>query len=292
MSFKKTNKNIVLIAIGEKPQYISDCLLQIRKWFRGGIHLVLENQSNLNRFEYRLLGIKHSIKITNVRRFPKPATERYEQATFLSKYGNFWNYSMRRLFILEDYIKYKKLENIIHIENDVMIYHDINQLELDDQKVFINKVSENLGTWAFVFIKDYESLNKVNNRQIEILNMGNEKLRKLYKNDLINEMLIAGQLLNEGIVDTLPMLPIDNICHIYDGSAYGQWVGGNGIEGPGFAESDRIVGKQFIDNKIELKWCVDHQGKKYPMCTSKVSEASSKIINLHIHSKNLKEFSS
>ena len=47
--------------------------------------------------------------------------------------------------MLKDYIKFKILENIIYIENDVMIYHNIKAITFGEG-VIIYKLSAEFGT--------------------------------------------------------------------------------------------------------------------------------------------------
>ncbi|HEY5235876.1 MAG TPA: hypothetical protein VIJ14_06845, partial [Rhabdochlamydiaceae bacterium] len=133
-------------------------------------------------------------------------------------------------------------------------------------------------------------------------------LAKTGKNDM---ELLAGYKNRYGpeVVDSLPIIPQEYLADhqlsnytvsysrhlelfhsIFDGAALGQYLGGtlakNNTPGPGFINETCI----FNPSLLVHKWELDDRGRKVPFIIYK--DKQYRVNNLHIHSKNLKNFSS
>ena len=281
--------NIVIVALGKIPKYIDDCIKQIYLTQKNyTIHLLKNRSSNYKNDNCLIIDVenipiseKHLYFIKNSKLINK-------------KYRNyFWRYSTERLYVIDDYLQMKNLKDIIHIETDVLLYQD---LEL---------VIPALQDYDFACVRDNDI--RVIGSIIYIKNKEISKKISSIANDYIdeNDMIIFHHI--ERTMSNTLCLPIgdldvykDNLKYIFDGASIGQFVGGidsrnKNKDIKSFINSIKIFfGKNtkssFVnkDSKInisewEIKWINNRPYKK-------INEDLIPIINLHIHSKNLKKF--
>jgi hypothetical protein len=209
--------------------------------------------------------------------------------------GGFWALTSARLFYLYEFMQKYDIENVIHLENDVLIYHNINVIDkmLDKTKIYLpfDTFSRNIA--SIMFIPSHT-----------IFKTALDKY-DFAKTDMENFSIIQRQT---NIIDNLPIFIEDlagsheyqfvtknyqNFNFIFDAAAMGQYLGGvdpRNIPGNtcGFVNETCIIrydSYQFIWNVIEdikrpfiLVKHIDGNEGIYP------------IFNLHIHSKTLEKF--
>ena len=281
--------NIIIVALGIIPEYLDDCINQINlTQKKHTIHLIKNRSSNYT---------NDNCLITNVENIPISKKHSYfvkKSKLVNKKFRNyFWRYSTERLYVIDDYINAKNLNDIIHIETDVLLYQD---LEL---------IMPILKEFDFACVRDSAirvigSIIYIKNKKVS------EKISSI-ANDYINEndMIILHQI--EKKIDNTLCLPIgdhdiykDNLKYIFDGASIGQFVGGidprnksgkimsfiNNIKA--FFNERNAVSFVNKNSKInvsewEIKWINSRPYKK-------INNDLIPIVNLHIHSKNLKKF--
>ena len=281
--------NIIIVALGKIPSHIDDCIKQIDLTQKNcTIHLIKNRYSNYTNKNCLIIDVE-SI----------PISEKHSYFIKNSKLINnkfrdyFWRYSTERLYVIDDYLQMKKLQDIIHIETDVLLYQD---LEL---------VMPVLQNYDFACVRDSDI--RVIGSIIYIKNKEISKKISSIANDYINENdMVIFHHIEKSISNTL-CLPIgdldiykDNFRFIFDGASIGQFVGG--IDSRNKTRSitsfinaikrrfNKHIDVGFINkeskvdvSKWEIKW-IDNKPYK------KVNDYLIPIVNLHIHSKNLKKF--
>lgn len=245
--------------------------------------------------------------------------EEYKTA-ITNKYQNlsefrdgFWISTTSRFYYISQLMQLFKLSNVFHIENDIMMYESFNNLYKYIQQEFdlkeINEIcmikdSPNRVIPSLLFFPNIYSISKL------IYFMTNT-----FKNskNFVNDMNLLGTFSDQ------INLPID-ITHdsktniIFDGAALGQYLGGVDFKNipnssdllvqfnnptKGFINETSIIKPNkftFINRKVIF----DHINIPItvPLCTNpEINNIYNKIIlnriaNLHIHSKQLNEFSS
>ena len=245
--------------------------------------------------------------------------EEYKTA-ITNKYQNlsefrdgFWISTTSRFYYISQLMQLFKLSNVFHIENDIMMYESFNNLYKYIQQEFdlkeINEIcmikdSPNRVIPSLLFFPNIYSISKL------IYFMTNT-----FKNskNFVNDMNLLGTFSDQ------INLPID-ITHdsktniIFDGAALGQYLGGVDFKNipnssdllvqfnnptKGFINETSIIKPNkftFINRKVIF----DHINIPItvPLCTNpEINNIHNKIIlnriaNLHIHSKQLNEFSS
>lgn len=291
--------NIILIHIGENlPSYFENCVKQIRKYFSGDIFAYIPNRNNEHESLIKNNGLIHVPEyIDSI----MPRLQEFNRRSFMDReYGTFWNFAFKRLFILEEIIKEYSLKDVIHIENDVLIYSDPSKLNFSSicKTVAINPVGPKYATYAYCYIPNYIAMHNVNNANLSILDEGNKILNERYGQGMVNEMLIARELVNKDIVDILPTTTegpgsynFKKFNSLFDGSAWGQYVGGipsNPVGG--WKEPERYVGDALIAGKYDIVWESNSSNSPEPFVKDITSGDYIKLHNLHIHSKQLEKW--
>jgi hypothetical protein len=210
----------------------------------------------------------------------------FDDKSMLDKHfrNGFWNSASKRLFLLNEYLKQQQLKHVIHLENDVMLYSDMNY-ELDE-KIYIVMDETNRCIPGIVYIPNHTLFDKLINHY------------DYSKNDMENLAIFYHR--NRDIVATFPIIDnsvqpciyneeFERFHSIFDGAAIGQYLGGvdpRNIPGDttGFVNETCIV--KYNDYKFQ--WI--KKGEHY-VPHILIQNNWIMVNNLHLHSKRLDEFS-
>jgi hypothetical protein len=218
--------------------------------------------------------------------------------------NEFWISTTSRFFYIYALMEIFKLTNVFHIENDVMLYEDIYtiyeffkfffQVDKIDKICMVQDAPDRV----IPSILYFENADLLNDLVIFISNVITNSTV------FINDMNILGIYVNKY---NLPLEPNDHFI-IFDGASIGQYLGG--IDPKNFSESQDLIIKYknptrgFINetsalkpNQLSLKKTnvyVDHLDIPITMylASSESKKKYNTIANLHIHSKQLYQFSS
>ena len=263
------------------PEYIYDSIYQTIIWNHKLTIWILSEKKYLPNIEKELsiINNKNNIqfRVLPIEIFEKniPILKSFEE----NFRGNFWNNSLIRFFYIYEFIKFYNLENIFHIENDVMIYsdfYDIYQEDFYNQLVAIQD-SNNRAICSYMYIHNYKVLEKF----LDFI-----KKETLDYTIFKNDMELMGLYKHKKYFNNIPK----NNEYLFDGAAIGQYLGGvdpRNIEGntKGFINETSIFKPNLFIFEKQI-----YNNLNYWIC--KKDLLNSKIANLHIHSKNLCEFSS
>ncbi len=208
--------------------------------------------------------------------------------------NGFLHLCSQRMFYLHSYMKSFNTTNVLHIENDVMLYWNI--IIPNPDKIWLVMDSSNRCIPGIMFIPDYSKLDKL-------------ILKYNYKeNDMVN--LSSFFYNNREICETFPIIQKnsfynnedmftinfdrfnDNMKVIYDGAAIGQYLGGvdpRNISGDtrGFINETCVVNY----SKYTFQWKFNNELLLFqPIILINNNEVL--ISNLHIHSKQVHRFMS
>lgn len=315
--------NLVYIHIGENlPNYIYDSIYQSLLVSPNSKIYVILNDSQISDFRHTIstfninLYLKNKMNIEmhvecipiSILKIPQ------EYSTFINSLPDatkqfrdaFWISTTARFFYIESLMEIFKLRNVYHIENDIMIYENLNDIPVDKNKMYMVKDSHERVIPSILFIPDCSHLNRLNSHMIKKLKQSGQ---------LMNDM----QLLGSYIANHIDYFPFDfstDQSFIMDGAAIGQFVGGidprnipdfeNKSEGEkrllrihnptkGFINetstfkpnSITIFKKDFHLNNVTIPVELFYGQKEQDN-----SIQLKQITNLHIHSKQLYQFSS
>ncbi len=198
----------------------------------------------------------------------------------------FWHYCSLRFFYLYAYIKKHKVEHVVHLENDTLLYENLDKLK----PFFKDRVYAPFDHFyrvipSFIYIPNTAAFKPI------VDNYNNE----------LNDMENLARF-DESIIEPLPIFPtVDNLVFklnknynynnidcIFDAAAIGQYLGGvdkRNQDGDtrGFINETCMIKY----NSFSFYW-IEKNGLYKPFIL--VKDKLIQIINLHIHSKELYNF--
>lgn len=200
--------------------------------------------------------------------------------------NSLWRTSIFRVFLVRDCIKYLNLQNCYHFDSDVLLFQPASKFEHlinDDDGLSITYHTEDEVVFGFSKFGNIDKIDQICDILCELI--FDEDKRKEYFSIMPNEMQLLGGIYKRrpDLIKRLNVFPNEDQI-VFDPSSYGQYFGGthNG-DLPGWYGNHHVVGREIGNGKlnpliIDHKPYVEKEGKRYP------------IVNLHIHSKNTKEF--
>ena len=265
---------IILVCIGNFQSYILDNINNLLAFGNEDIDVIISPE------------FKSYFDNLNVNIITTDELDDYNFNSNLDKQfrNGFWHFCSLRLFLLYSHIKKNNLENCIHIENDVMVYENLDNIS--------NKFNKNTIGATFdcnsrvipgiIYIPNHELFEPI----IKNYDAGIDDMYNLAK-------------FNENIIEPLPIF-FDNFYHhkitkhykkfncIFDAAAIGQYLGGvDPRNQPG--DTRGFINETCLIkyNNYTFFWIkIDGLYKPYIFYNNNYIP----IINLHIHSKNLSNF--
>lgn len=282
------NINIVLVSVGNFQEYILDNINQLVRLGHENIW-VLTN----SRFFERFSEYTGKIKLIAIELL-QDSFQFYQNSTLDKQFRDgFWTLTSLRFFYIYEFMRTYNISNVIHLENDVLIYYHCNTIieRFDKGYIYLpfDTYSRNIASIMFIptasvfkMVLDHYDFNK---------------------NDMENFSNIS---ISTGLIRNLPIFVSSSnntSSHeyrfvtsnferfggfIFDAAAIGQYLGGvdpRNISGDstGFINETCVIKY----NTYSFDWDVIH-GIKRPFII--VDGNKIPIFNLHIHSKNLVRF--
>jgi len=274
---------IVLVMLNTFQEYILDAIQCLRKFNNHKI-VVLTDCVMINIFQER------NIKVVAVEGFMQSYKE-YKQSLTNTYRDGFWQLASYRFKILQVYMRHHRKQSIWHIENDVLVYKNLSELNLSNSnKILLTMDSKTRCVPGIMYIPNVETLDQCID----------------HFKDNLNDMENWGRCFNDlpHLVDTFPIFPLDtsspeltNITKnynqfncIFDAAAIGQYLGG---VDPRNAKGDTsgFVNETCLINysKYNIIWKTDSTSNMLAPFLQLNSQLIP-IVNLHIHCKDLKKF--
>jgi hypothetical protein len=290
MTNNNNNINIVLTCIQNFQEYILINIEQLIKLGHKNIY-ILTNSHLIQKFDqYKT---KVNLIIIDNYIFPNEIYNKHYSHRSDNNFRNgFWTFTSLRFFYVYEFMKNENIENVIHLENDVLIYYNCDDTLkncLDNNFVYIPFDTFERNIASIIYIPNYLIFEKILDKY------------DYYKNDMYNFSLIQK---NTNLIQNLPIFINDNnnnnaefqfvtnnfnkFNYIFDAAAIGQYLGGVdplNISGNtiGFINETCIIKY----NNYIFEWIIVDEMKK-PFII--INGLKYKIFNLHIHSKRLNEF--
>lgn len=272
---------VVLVSLGIFQDYLLNNIKQLKLQGNKDIVLITEK-----RF-FKKIDENLNIQLIDVNELNSEYLEQFKNNLRLDRnYRNgFWHHCSMRFIYIYEYMKQNNITDIIHIENDVMIYDNLDNLKdkFNKDKIYLLFTNTDLVVPGIMYINNYSNF--------KIL-LDNYDMNK-------NDMENLGKYFNSSFIEPFPIISIDSdenyfnrnfksFNSIFDGAAMGQYLGGpdkrNNINDTiGFINEICII--KF--NNYKFYW------KKINELWNPYIEINNKLIkinNLHIHSKSLENF--
>jgi hypothetical protein len=277
-------KNFILFhKTGNFPAHLNVCLKQIQKTQNNYDIFLLTDQTLTNTKNVNIVPLKDL------------QNQELESVDFYKSDNDpLWRTSFERFFYINQFILQNNIDNIIHFDNDVLLYQDLENIIHDLAKHVTNLGITQHKTDEFVcgftFIKNKNSLQQICNELLDLAKHGTTKLETIL-GSMPHEMRLLGHIYKTtDLITSLPGLPfnedtneVNSLDYVFDPSTYGQYFGANNTVHS--SNTQRLIDKYIVDGTIVptfdrelMKPFIIYKDKKIP------------IINLHIHSKKLTDF--
>lgn len=285
--------NFILVALGKIPEYLDDCIDQIKRTQKQTKIILLTNKKTKYKNKNCKTIFVESLKLSKEHDYFIKKSK-FSKDTYRDF---FWKHSIERFYYIDDFLNKTPMNNIFHIENDVLLYQNL-EIVLDKINNFnfacirdgVNRVIGSL-----VYIKNKTISKKIVKISNKYLNLNDMKILNLLDKQISKSInLPLGEDL-KFIKKSKYYKDIKKIPFIFDAAAIGQYIDGphrknflkkifNNIKNTfniydGFENKDTNL--KISDWKIEWK-----NNKPFKQENNKLIP----IANLHIHSKNLKKF--
>lgn len=301
--------SIVFIHIGDKaPSYAATAIVQARLFNPNANIFFVSSEKALK--ELVFLQDEHNIQLNSYENIKKSDLH-LDYDKRCTQESPFWRYTSERFLYLWDFMEAYSLENVFHLENDNMLYANLELFLSQFQRYYPNIAAtfdnEDRCIPGFVWIANCPSMESL------------ARYFTLKANEKKSDMEVLGSYRKddpEHFAKTLPIImsdynlvyPLESPHHhktntperysnnenvfqgIFDAAAIGQFLGGidpiHANNQPGFINESCLFNPSFL----EYKWLADNEGRLIPYAIFR--NKMYKIFNLHIHSKRLNAFRS
>lgn len=275
---------VVLVCLENFQEYILTNIAQLIKFGHTNIYVITNNHL-MQEFE----SLSDMIHLISAETLNDPFKFAHKSTLNREFRNGFWHHASARLFVLHSFMVNYGVNNVIHIENDVLLYYNCDETLTDalhdKRQMYIPFDTYERNIASIVYIPDGETFGQI----LRHYDFG--------KNDMFNFSDIRKKT---SLISTFPIFVardeddgerafVTNNWnqfegYIFDAAAIGQYVGGvdpRNIYGDtrGFVNETCII---KYNEEGEIFW---RSGK--PFIRLKITNVEVPIFNLHIHSKAL-----
>lgn len=232
--------------------------------------------------------------------------------------AGFWTYTSERFFVIEWAMEKLGLTQVLHAENDVMLYCCVNELVARLAQLYrgIAATFDNDARCVpgIVYFPERAAAAALTDFYLQLL----AQLAAAPRPDVVvNDMQVLGALrmLGPAVADHLPVVPPDYpgplrsaLGHrvldagsysrhfealglLFDAAALGQFLGGIDPRNPGDASAGFVNESCVFDPRLlHPRMVRDAAGRRVPVVQT--ASGVHRVANLHVHSKNLEAFRS
>jgi len=281
--------NVVLVCINNFQDYILTNISQLIKLKHDSIY-VITNSDFFSKFDE----FKTKITLIDVNELNESYSYENKNTLHDKDFRNGFNYltSLRLFYIYELMNKYN-INNVIHLENDVLIYYNCDEhLKniVNENFLYLPFDTYKRNVCSIMYIPNKEVYKQIlDNYDFNISDMLNFSIIK-EKTNLIKNFPIFIQ--NENLTEEQNFVSTnsDMFPFIFDGAAIGQYLGGIDPRNDpsytiGFVNETCVV--KYNNYKVWIEYD-DNEKRKKPFII--INEKVVPIFNLHIHSKQLHNF--
>jgi hypothetical protein len=292
--------NIILTCVGKFQSYILDNIRQLLLLKHAYIYVITNPQFFVHFDDYA-----NKVFLINVNELPD--TYNYIQQNKMDKEfrNGFWELTSARFFYIYECMRKYNIKDVIHLENDVLVYYNVDVLLtlFDKSRIYMPFDSYTRNIASIVYIPNYETLGYV----LDYYDMSKndmENFAKYISSSKVINLPIFSEYANQYSGETPEEFRIKNeiafvsqhysrFPYLFDAAAMGQYLGGvdpENIHGDtrGFVNETCVV--KYLNYRFV--WSNHRTQSDIFQPFLVVNQKLLPIFNLHIHSKTLNHFSS
>lgn len=312
--------SIVFVHLGPSlPQWLPDAVNQARRFNSGRIFVIADAAAFKDTSGLSAAGIER----VALQELPiSPVHKAFRDISPFDKgfREGFWNFTTERFFCLEAAMRQLALTDVIHLENDVMLYRDLETLAPKLAALYPGLAAtfdnDQRCVPGILYVPRADAIGKLNEFIVGTL----QQLRRQFPADqvaLLNDMILIGQFRARGpaAIDNLPIVTpnypaalrspgghiaadpanysrnFDELQTIFDAAALGQFLGGVDPRNTSGSSEGFINESCVFDARVQKpSFTTDTDGRRIPIVETVGGKAP--VANLHIHSKKLSAFMS
>lgn len=305
--------SIVFVHLGDElPSYLYDAGHQARLFNATADIMVIAEQKAIDCYDKEAFIQDDIVFVACEDLKPSELHLEFRQKTLLdtSFRQGFWRKCTERFYLIEELMRQHELTDVFHLEYDNMLYVDLDDI-MDVFHMYPNSAAtfdnDDRCIPGFMYFAHAQAATNLVTYITSVCTSGLNDMQVIarYKNwhgdKEISSLPITmpayikkiGLRSPSGLTVVVPesyASHFEDFNSIFDAAALGQYLGGidprNGPSKQGFINESCV----FNPSRLKFEWTVDEEGRKVPFAI--FEEKRYRINNLHIHSKNLKEFAS
>ena len=278
--------NLILVSVGVFQEYILTNIRQLLILGHTSIYVITES-SFFDKFD------GCGVKLVDVASLSD--SYQFNRVTKMDSdfRDGFWTATSSRFFYIYALMKRDNIMDVIHIENDVILYYncDILQSRLDRTKIYLPFDSYSRNIASIMYIPSHILLEKVLDRFVYSENdMYNFSLIRKMMPETIDQFPICCPFESFTLEQKYVCSNFDLFKMTFDAAAIGQYLGGvDPRNTPG--DTRGFINETCVIkyNDFVYKWITGNDGVRRPFIILKNGD-SIPIFNLHIHCKCLEVF--
>lgn len=297
---------LVFVHIGNQfPRHVPISIAQARLFNRDCPIYLIGNSAAFSAAEEKIDAIPVFIESLDL-------SSSHKQYITATKMTDFWRYALERFLYLDDFIQQSQLQDVFHLENDVMLYFNLSQKLSTFQRCYPNMMAsvfdcDQRCIPSFVYFANPSTSQLLACFIADRSHLGctDMELLSLFKDMFYKSRGDHLPILIPSYADDYPLTNIfrntarnaepyfnhlDQLGLIFDAAALGQFFGGIdpilGPSKPGFMGEASV----FLPMYFDFQWLQDEEGRWIPYIS--YNHQTYPIANLHIHSKALDRFGS
>jgi len=294
--------NFILSFVGKLPEYIIDCIYQIRLYYTGTLYLIYNDYSSslLNEIiNFNVILIKYDDVNSDSNERLLKHSGKFMQTPALEGRPELFRLSYERMFLVNELINKYDLTDNIFMEIDNLIYNNPETWigEFSKKELAFMVDCEPRCSTGLMYIKSKTSMQPVLDYMIKYLETENDawvsemRVFKFFNNANENYSYMMPTLFEDKKHTNVIEKNYENYSNqIFDPASYGQFLLGFDI----FHTNGKIVLGQsnpdyyIVADRYKIKWKTDTDGYKKPYILDDNKNEWILINNLHVHSKDLK----
>lgn len=308
--FGASTYSIVFVHIGKKlPDYVEPALAQARL-FNKECPIFLIGNAEAFRNTSKFMDEKKItlVPLEKLKKSPDHIFFQKKSKLDRNSLSGFWTFTTERFFYLSELMEELNLKNVFHLENDNMLYVNLETLlpifEKNYPGMGIVMMNDERCVPGFMYIANSEPMKLLCPHIAQQAWDGVEDMMSLgdFKRIYSREIVDALPLIMRGYPQHNPPVSsgnpemfsnhIEEFESIFDGASLGQYLDGTDARvhkdgvGPGYINPMCV----FNPTPLLFEWRLDEEQRKVPYIH--YAGESYRINSLHFHSKRLERFKS